>query len=151
MIVRGNNGYNSDSFLSNQKTTNQRGHRIIYEAKSKILLQKFFSPLSNFLGRRNNFWLKSALEFGHFLQKTGNLNLISVNYLAGKNAKSLITQKRVIFIKNHINSFFINLLALQKLLIPFFTKMTPLETKGVHVRLSLDTQEWRPTVVVNKM
>ena len=50
MIIRGNYSYNCDAFLSNQKTQNQRDTWPIYEAKSKILLQKIFSSVSDFLG-----------------------------------------------------------------------------------------------------
>ena len=84
MIIRGNNSNNADFFLSNQKTHNQRDTWPIYEAKSKILLQKFFWCVSDFFGPPNIFWLKSALKFGLVLEKTGDLNLICVSDLAGK-------------------------------------------------------------------
>ena len=149
MIIRRNNSHNADLFLSNQKTQNQRDTWPIYEAKSKILLQNFFLSVSNFFGPSIIFWLKVAFVFCVFLEKTGDLNLISVSYLAGKNAISWLSWKPVAVMKNDINNFFLFFRSLQKLLMTFFQKWHTLEAMGVHVRMSPDTLEWRPTVVWN--
>ena len=146
MIIRGNKGQYPNFFLSNQKTTNQCGHQAIYEAKSKILLQKFFLSVSNFFGPSIIFWLKVAFVFCVFLEKTGDLKLISVSYLAGKNAISWLSWKPVVVMKNDINNFFLFFRSLQKLLMTFFQKWHTLWAMGVHVRMSPDTLEWRPTV-----
>merc|ERR1712020_333272 len=73
MKIRGRNGHVSDFFLSKKKTPNQRGHLPTYEAKLKILLKKFLLRLSNFFDPLNIFDIKSAIKFGLFLAKNGNL------------------------------------------------------------------------------
>ena len=71
--IRGHYGQNWIVFWSKKKLSFQRDSQPIYEVKSKILLQKFFSLLSNFFGPPNIFEIKSSVEFGFFLEKTGTL------------------------------------------------------------------------------
>ena len=82
--IRAHYGQNCNVFLSKKKFPFQRDSQHIYEVKSKNLLQKFFLFLSDFFGPPNIFDIKSSVEFGFFLEKTGTLFLTWLRDFARK-------------------------------------------------------------------
>ena len=83
-------------------------HLPTYEAKWKILLHKFFFRLSDFFCPQKAFALKSVVEFGLFPEKIGNLSGLFFSDLGERKLNSGLAPKLNVFVKNAINSFFLD-------------------------------------------
>ena len=112
-------------------------HLPTYEAKWKILLHNFFFRLSDFFCPQKAFALKSVVEFGLFPEKIGNLSGLLFSDLGERKLNSGLAPKLNVFVKNAINSFFLDVQYKKKLLVTFPPKTLPLEIIGGTCSLSM--------------
>ena len=112
-------------------------HLPTYEAKWKILLQKFFFRLSDFFYPWKAFVIKSGVEFGLFPEKIGNLSGLLFSDLGERKSNSGFAANLNVFVKNAINSFILDVQYKKKLLITFSSEILPLEVIGGSCSLSL--------------